>query len=266
MLRPSRALLVAGLVALVTAQPLVAQTTLLVNTRSPYYVGGLGGLYVNAGPGGGPPGGYGFVNTTNDLYAAFGASNITQQFGVDIGPSLLTYDRLWIDFRADQSTLSAAELGLLTTFIASGRRMVFIGENSGWTNWNQSFLTLVGGTDVPACAFTNSATVYAHQLTAGVSSTTPACSSSANGGTALFGYNYATLWGAQQNVLTVLDSDVFDDNYGTAADDQRFANNVAVWLATPAVTPTPEPASVMLMVTGLVAIAGIRRRLRPASR
>ena len=265
MLNAARTFAALSVVLLSAAEPLVAQNKLLVNTKSPYNDPPNGGLYVNAGPGSGPPGGYGFVNTTNQLYGAFGAANITQQFGVDIGASLLSYDRLWIDFRADQSTLSASEISVLSSFINSGRRMVFIGENGSWDAWNESFLSLVGGSSSAQCSFQVSSTVYTHQLTAGVSMTQPACSSEAVGGTALFGFNYATLWGAQQNVLTVLDSDVFDDNYGTAYDDQRFAHNVAVWLAEDT-TAVPEPATFALVATGLAAIGMARRRRATAPR
>jgi hypothetical protein len=249
----TRFLAVCALVAL--AAPVSAQTTLFVNSKSPY-ADSNGPLYVNGGPG--PL--YGFVNTTNKLYTAFGSSNVTQQLNTALGPGIQAYDRLWIDFRADNSALSTSEALELATFIASGKRTVIIGENNGFTTWNNSFLALLGGTSNPQCFYSNTATVLTHALTAGVSSTTPACASLAVGGTSLFADNYATLWGAQQNVLTVLDADVFDDNFGQAANNPQFATNVATWLAQPTVVATPEPASLLLMATGLMAVAAVRAR------
>jgi len=41
--------------------------------------------------------------------------------------------------------LSAAEIGNVQDYIGTGRRVLLLGENNAWTNWNNSILSTVEG-------------------------------------------------------------------------------------------------------------------------
>jgi hypothetical protein len=167
----------------------------------------------------------------------------------DLG-DLLTYDRLWLDQRIN-TALSNDEVNNLHAFAATGRRVVIIGENSTWTNWNTSFLGAFGGSVAgDAGGLTN--VILNNDITDGVTSVDIISGSAANGGTALFDQNFATLWGNSDNVLTVLDSNLWDDGFLGNADNRLFSQNAINWLAVPA------PSGLALL--GLGGIAAVRRR------
>lgn len=250
-----------------------AQASLLVNTNAAAK-GVYDEIYV---------GGLSWHTTTTSLQSTFGTHLGTTPALTDLS-AMLQYDALWVDQRY-MSTPSAGELANLVAYANTGRRVVVVGENATWGGWNASVLGALGGGEGPGqtqswywmhgaaagCQDGTATTVLAHALTAGVAKVNMACAGYAVGGTSLFDYGVATLWGASQNVLVVLDANLFDDRYMTP-DGVRFEHNVVDWLAASssssnlAVTATPEPATFALLGTGLLALGGIAARRRRASR
>jgi hypothetical protein len=238
-----------------------AQTTLLVNTH-PDGTWAYDGIHVGGGAWGG---------TTALLGTTFGNRMGTTLDLLDLN-AMLGYDALWVDQRF-QSAPAAAELDNLVAFAATGRRVVVIGENATWGPWNAAILGALGGGEGalqsywgPGCQYGAANALGASVLTAGVASVNMACGGYAVGGTPLFDYNVATLWGAKQNVLTVLDANVFDDRFITPGDGERFRGNVVEWISEPVAVSrvtSPEPSTLALLGGGaLVMGLAVRRRRR----
>lgn len=176
---------------------------------------------------------------------------VTQNFG-DLSQMLL-YDAIWLDVRggtgfpgSDYSgPLSNTELDNILSFSNTGKRVVLLGEwgswdygpELGWQTWDNKILSIVGGSyegaygDSPLAI--NPQTILQHELTEGVTSLqiTGNRYGAATGGTALFDPNIATLWGENNNILTILDTGVFSDSFWNAGDNSQFAQNVARWIA-----------------------------------
>lgn len=174
-------------------------------------------------------------------------------------------DALVVQLRGGADTLSAAEVTNISAFIASGKRVYLGGENEGWTAWNNSLLSLVGGTQgggVNGIA----TTVYAHALTAGVATVNvPAGSIAVGGGTSLFDLTFANLWGVSENVLSVQDVNWFSDGYIGLNNNLQFATNVADWLAgSTATAAVPEPGTLVILALGLAGLGFARRRKQTA--
>jgi len=198
--------------------------------------------------------GYGLSDWTGMTLAlnnAFGAGNITvSKASLDNLGYLLSFDRLWITPPKPGGSLSSLEIANLRAFIATGRGVIMVGENNNWSAWNASILQSVGGTytgletsDTPLTP------VLTHPLTAGVPLLTTDGDGLAVGGTPLFNENVATLWGDQQNVLSLLSISVIDD-YFPGVRNEAFKVNMAEWLVA-----VPEPSSLAIVWLGGAAIA-----------
>jgi hypothetical protein len=98
-------------------------------------------------------------------------------------------------------------------------------------------------------------------LLRGVARVNTACAGYALGGTALFDYNVATLWGPTSNVLTILDANTLDDPFGSAYDGRQFRANVVSWVSgtDPVLTAVPEPSPLALTLSGLLACVAAAR-------
>ena len=171
---------------------------------------------------------------------------------------MLGYDALWLDQRY-HGTLTSTESSNVSAFLSTGKRVVMIGENDNWHDWNiQLIEDIAGGSYVGGSTSGVFPTVANNDLTAGVSSVyLPSGAETAGGGTSLFTYNFATLWNS--NLLTVLDSNLFANAYWNYNNNSVFATNIANWV-TADVEPVPEPATMLLFGTGLVGLVGSRLR------
>ena len=215
------------------------------------------------GYGGGPS-----SNFTSALDAATG-NDVTVVSDLSDLDFLLMFDGLWLDLpETDDNPLAAGqhltpfEIASIQSFILTGRRVVMIGENHLWTEWDNQILGIVGGTKTNLTASATGSKILAHELTDSAETISVFGSGFSSGGTPLYeifhaGNSIVTLWGG--NVLTILDSFVVENSDWTRADNAQFATNVANWVAGPSVA-VPEPATLLLLGTGLAAVGYRRRR------
>lgn len=183
--------------------------------------------------------------------------------------SMLNFDALWIESPSPWSPqwTETAKSNLLS-YIATGRRVGMIGEaapyGSGYQAWDEMILGFVGG--VYSGTYTGDGwnnisynSVFVHQITDGAPVVSLFDGGIASGGTALYSINFATLWGQELNVLTVLDSGPFTDGHWNYANNAQFATNVADWLIGGQSAVVPEPSSLLLLSLGGLLV---RRRKR----
>jgi hypothetical protein len=210
--------------------------------------------------------GYGYgcsswTTLTAALNTAF-AGNVATATDLSDYDQMLAHDALWLDQRWSTGSLSAAEMTNIANYIATGRRVVLMGENvNSWASWDQQLASIVGGSLGGSSVTTTASTVTTHELTEGVSTINFPFAGSMTGGVSLFNPGVATLWGSSQNALVMLDINAWEDGSLSQPDNGAFMLNTAEWLAGP-VTTTPEPVSMMLLGTGLAGVAAARRRRR----
>jgi hypothetical protein len=214
----------------------------------------------------------GFTAALNTAFG--GSSNITVTSSqLTNAAALANVDAILVDFRTMAATLAAGEVTNLQSFIASGRRIVLLGENSSWTVWDNSILGLVGGTFSGSDTSATLTPIVSNSLTAGVTSlATSGDGITAAGGTSLFNLNVVTLWGAGQNVVTMLSVNTVDDSAGSAAGNVQFKTNLATWLAggpsSGGTTPTVPALSewgLLLLAILIIGTAAAALAMRPSA-
>lgn len=240
-----------GLLALSILQgSATAQATILVDQVSPYsghYVGGSDMNLFTAALGN-QPGGYsiGSIANASDVAGASAILIVTRGINFVDGDALKSF--------------SASEVANLNAFLATGGRVVIMGEGNFFDQWNNNLLAFAsnGSATSGAVVSGNSAPVVANSLTAGVGSVLLQGAGTTTGGTALFDQNFATLWAP--NLLTVLDFQVFQD-FGA----EKFRDNVAAWLGEPQVAAVPEPSTWAMMIFGFAGVGFMAYRRKSKS-
>ena len=211
--------------------------------------------------------GYGTNNWTTMSSYLDQASNtqITVASFLSDAAQVAAADALWIDVGpingGSSGYLTSEELSNISDFMATGRRVVFIGEHGSWSDWNNQMLNIFGSQQSSGWPTGSLDTVADHDLTVGVSAIhigtgyatlTPR-------GLQLFEKNVATVWDG--NVVTLLDSNILDDNNLPLEDNDRFARNLANWISQDVNHPVPEPTTIVVWsLLGVVGMTITRRR------
>ncbi len=203
--------------------------------------------------------GYGFDawdNFTTALKTATG-NQVTVVPNFNNLAQMLSFDAIMLDQRGNAGTLGAGEAANIGTFAATGRRVLMMGENHYWTDWDNQILAIVGGSYAGESTSTATRLVI-NNITDGAPTLSPTFAGIAAGGTALYSPNIATLWRAPQNVLTVLDINIWEDSFWATQNGGVFGTNVANWLASG--PQVPEPCGILLAAIGAAASLVVARR------
>jgi hypothetical protein len=202
-----------------------------------------------------------FSNMQGAMTSAFGGvANVSTFTNIASLATLASSTALYLDLGPSSNSLTVAEQNTLSQYIASGRRVFFLGENTGWATWNADFLSVVGGSAGPNGTTGNITSIVNNVITAGVTSVAVTGPGTATGGTQLFNQNVMQLRGAQQNVFSSFDYNAFTNANWSLENNARLGQNVSAWLAATPTVVIPEPSTYALLGTGLVALIAIRRR------
>ncbi len=220
-----------------------ATGTLLISQENPYLGYGYGLSYWN-----------GF---TADLNSAFGGSGNVALTGTDLNDLsyMEQFDALMVVARQPHGqVLSSTEIANITAYIAAGHRVLLIGENDSWADWNNSILATVGGTYSGGETDSTLNRAVVNDITMNSPFLNTFTDGLAVGGTSLYDQNVVTMWGP--NAVSLLSINVLEDGAGNDA----FDTDLSIWLAGGSAPPTPEPATLLMLGSGAVLLAARRKR------
>ncbi len=174
-----------------------------------------------------------------------------------------SFDALWVDQELG-NTLSANEVTSIQNYVSAGNKAILIGENSSWNDWNNSILSIVGGSATGGCVSEFSTSTSTHPVMDGISGVEFACgsvlSSSTGSPEILVSSNLAGVYqvGAGE-VIVILESNFLDN--GRVAANTDFANNLLQFLEDP-INTVPEPSTFFLSGLTLLFTCYLGKRRR----
>jgi len=185
---------------------------------------------------------------------------------------------LWAVQPADSYT--AAEINTMSTFLANGGRIAFMGEHGQYAPNENARITAaiadLGGhisinTDYPDPGFHDATVangqILSHSLTQGVNTYNYACFASLNiSGAAeklMLGSNLSDVMMAYENIgagsiFLITDQNVWDNVSASTNDNKVMFENLL--LAETHTNPVPVPAAIWFLGPGLAGIIGLRRK------
>jgi hypothetical protein len=219
---------------------------------------------------------------TQAVTGAFGAGNVIE---IPTFNNTADFDdgaALFVNARLGSDSLSTAEQTNLLNFINDGGAVFFIGDHSGWTTWDNSFLSLFGDSffswnGVNAALATSAASDILPANTQ-IALSAPGAITGGNGDK-LFttfgggqGRAMAARYGAQDNAIAFLDTNAFSGNLNpglyAGISSWMFDTATAYELSKqPVVTPpsgntVPDTMPVLAIAPVLFGLAWFRRRVR----
>lgn len=253
-----RIIVILSLLIFATISDASAITLLFAEAQPNSYVNGGGTPIGLDGWGYGKPYHSNFTSLANSV---IGQNNISVASNFEDYNLMRQYDAIWVDIRDYSDTLSSLEFQNIQRFASTGKKVVLMGDGSGWGVWDTSLLSTVDST---LAGFYYGATltpIINNEITQGIDYMDVWSGAVAEGGTALFNANVVSLWGDESNVLTILDEGMFDNHgWSQGYNNPKFAENTLSWVKNSSANPVPEPTTILLFGSGIFGLA-LRKRL-----
>jgi hypothetical protein len=212
---------------------------------------------------------------TAAVTSAFGAGNVVEIPSFADSAAFADGAALFVNARGGTDALSSQERTNLGNFIDAGGAVFFIGDHSGWTIWDNSFLSLFGDSllawDGVNAARATGAAANLLPANAQIQLSAPGAIGGGNG-TALFtsssngvGRQMAARYGPADNAIAFLDTNAFGGNLNPG-----LYTGISSWLFTTATayeqsrlaggSPVPEETPLWAIGPAWLGLAMLLRR------